>query len=457
MRNSDNRNVTQAVVAFLCKLRTGKSDKIVSAILGVEDEKMISEFIHSVLQCFKRDVLPKHFGLHSTSREYLIKNHTAAAAQKLHTLSNRLAIICDASYIRHQKSANNTYQRKSYSGQKKTSLCKPFTITTTDGYIIDVPGPFLATKNDAQILDYLLSVENGLSTILKEGDIFILDRGFRDIVSTLKEKGFVVLMPALKGKRNQLTAKESNESRLVTKLRWVIEAVHGIIGQKYKLLHHQLHNSLLPDAGLYCRIACFLQNRFGKRLNSDKGLLDEIISRMNATKNDVNTLAVEVENNNWNRKVTPFQLLSSEELLDFPEMSLDELKVFFTGSYQLSQSVSYLAEIIDENGSFPASTLKIKPEIVRFEVRSRHINSKTYKCYLHYNPNSSEMDGIKRYCCNCANGNRTIGCCSHIAAVIYYLSYGRYLSKIIRPAEVLTKLFHFEEVQPVIEEDSDED
>lgn len=67
------------------------------------------------------------------------------------------------------------------------------------------------------------------------------------------------------------------------------------------------------------------------------------------------------------------------------------------------------------------------------------------------------MDGIKRYCCNCANGNRTIGCCSHIAAVIYYLSYGRYLSKIIRPAEVLTKLFHFEEVQPVIEEDIDED
>lgn len=133
-------------------------------------------------------------------------------------------------------------------------------------------------------------------------------------------------MPALKGKRNQLTAKESNESRLVTKLRWVIEAVHGIIGQKYKLLHHQLHNSLLPDAGLYCRIACFLQNRFGKRLNSDKGLLDEIISQMNATKNDVNTLAVEVENNNLNRKVTPFQL-SSEELLNFPEMSLDELKV----------------------------------------------------------------------------------------------------------------------------------
>lgn len=186
MRNSDNHNVTQAVVAFLCKLRTGNSDKIVSAIRDVEDEKMISEFIHSVLQCFKRDVLPKHFGLHSISREYIIKNHTAAAAQKLHTLSNRLAIICDASYIRHQKSANNTYQSKSYSAQKKTSLCKPFTITTTDGYIIDVPGPFLATKNDAQILDYSLSIENGLSTILKEGDIFILDRGFRDIVSTLK-------------------------------------------------------------------------------------------------------------------------------------------------------------------------------------------------------------------------------------------------------------------------------
>lgn len=43
-------------------------------------------------------------------------------------------------------------------------------------------------------------------------------------------------MPALKGKRNQLSTKESNQSRFVTKVRWVVEAIHGIIKQKYRLL-----------------------------------------------------------------------------------------------------------------------------------------------------------------------------------------------------------------------------
>lgn len=86
------------------------------------------------------------------------------------------------------------------------------------------------------------------------------------------------------------------------------------------------------------------------------------------------------------------------------------------------------------------------PNIIKFEVRSRHINSKTYKCYIHYEPNTIGMRGIKRYCCSCANGNRTVGCCSHIAALIYYLSNARYSSRIVRPAEKLKHLFDFDEV-----------
>ncbi|KYN12693.1 hypothetical protein ALC57_15133 [Trachymyrmex cornetzi] len=48
---------------------------------------------------------------------------------------------------------------------------------------------------------------------------------------------------------------------------------------------------------------------------------------------------------------------------------------------------------------------------------------------------------VIHYACECANGRRTIGCCSHIAAIIYYLSYARYLSKIFKPAEILSDIF----------------
>lgn len=42
-----NSGVIQPVVAFFCKLRNGNFDKIVS--VGVEDETMISQCIHSIL------------------------------------------------------------------------------------------------------------------------------------------------------------------------------------------------------------------------------------------------------------------------------------------------------------------------------------------------------------------------------------------------------------------------
>lgn len=91
---------------------------------------------------------------------------------------------------------------------------------------MDLEGPFEAF--DAGILK-ILGDPNGLITILKRGDVFILDRGFRDMVSFLEELGFTILLLALKGKRKQLSTEESNESRFVTKLRWVVEAVRGII------------------------------------------------------------------------------------------------------------------------------------------------------------------------------------------------------------------------------------
>ena len=84
---------------------------------------------------------------------------------------------------------------------------------------------------------------------------------------------------------------ESNSSQLVTKLSWVVEALHGKIGQKYKLLHHQLDNKLLPSVQLFCQIVYFLNNTFGKRLGSDKGISDIIVENLLLPKYTKNTLA----------------------------------------------------------------------------------------------------------------------------------------------------------------------
>lgn len=332
MRSSHSRDVTQALVIFLFKLRTGSSNNFISSIFGIDNEIKVSDFCKSVINSFEKDILPIFFGVKSISREELIRDHTSIFLKKLFSLTNVLALVFDGTYLRHQKSKNNDYQRKSYSGHKKYPLVKPFTICTTNGFVVDVPGPFLATENDASIMKKVMEDPNGVRTIMREGDVCIVDRGFRDVVPYLESLGYRVLMPALKGKRPNLTTSESNESRYVTKLRWVVEAVHGILGKKYKLLHQQLDNKLLPKAGAYCRIACFLNNRFGKRLNSDKnedGLQDIIIERMLKCNQAENTLASEVATARWSRRSTTMTKLTSNEVTDFPEMTERDLKIFF--------------------------------------------------------------------------------------------------------------------------------
>ena len=119
----------------------------------------------------------------------------------------------------NQKSTNNKYQRKSFSAQKKVPLCKPFTISTTDGYVVDMLGPYLENHNDAEILKTIIEDANGLCKFLEKYDVFVLDRGFQDVKRDLEDKNFTVLISALKGKRKQLTAAESYQSRFVTKIR----------------------------------------------------------------------------------------------------------------------------------------------------------------------------------------------------------------------------------------------
>lgn len=457
LRNTQSRTVIQGLVIFMFKLRTGNSNKIIASVFNIDNEQSISEYSASIVKSFEKDVLPLRFGLNFVTRVDLIQNHTTEIAKRLFNIHDNLILIYDGTYARHQKSTNNEYQRKSFSGQKKVPLCKPFTICTTDGYIVDMLGPYLANENDANILKDIIENSNDLCRILERNDVFVLDRGFRDVKKDLEEKHFKVLMPALKGKRKQLSTEESNQSRFVTKIRWAVEAVHGIIKQKYRLLDHKIDNKLIPKIGIYFRIASFLQNTYGKRLESDSTTSDEILQRMQFQKNIQNTLATEAEEKGWIRRKIPFKAITSDEILDFPEMTERDLMIFFTGSYQLSQAVSYLAEMIDTDGKLTFEYVKEESTVLKFKVPSRHISRTSYRCFIRYKPNSVGISGVTHYVCDCANGRRTVGCCSHIGAIVYYLSHARYLSKIIKPAQILCDIFKKNHCPSVINEDSEED
>lgn len=130
MRNSEERSVIQALIVFLFKLRTGNSKEIIKKIFGLKYPQQVSDYFHQVIEGFEKAVLPFHFGIHAKTREDIIINETSCVAKNLLGFGkSTLALIFDGIYVRHEKSRNNMYQRKSYSVQKKHRSANPSPFT----------------------------------------------------------------------------------------------------------------------------------------------------------------------------------------------------------------------------------------------------------------------------------------------------------------------------------------
>lgn len=71
-------------------------------------------------------------------------------------------------------------------------------VVGTDGYILSVLGPYLsnAKNNDAAITRHMVTRNSeGMNDWLQDNDLCIVDRGFRDVVEFLEERGLSVKMP----------------------------------------------------------------------------------------------------------------------------------------------------------------------------------------------------------------------------------------------------------------------
>lgn len=96
-----------------------------------------------------------------------------------------------------------------------------------------------------------------------DGDILNVDRGYRDATELLDRLGIIWKMPALLQQgRNQLTTEEANDSRLVTKTRWIIEARNGHIKLIFKFFQQIIPIPHLSNLGDFYRITGAIINRY---------------------------------------------------------------------------------------------------------------------------------------------------------------------------------------------------
>jgi hypothetical protein len=262
-------------------------------------------------------------------------------------------------------------------------------------------------------------------------------------------------------KQKQLTTQQANESRFVTKCRWPVEVVNGLLKTLFRANDKVTKNISLPDVLDDYRISAALINRFHRRLLSDKDNATHIAEQMKSKVMSGNKLETIFESLKIDKKRSLYQKLDSSSICDFPKLDYDTIKNNITlGTYQLRQSLSYLAEHLNESGDYiievfddKTNVLDSNVKLLRTRIQSRHSNATKYNSYITYKPNTNNFNGIDSWLCTCKNGKRTVGCCSHIASVVYFLSYGRYRNLSL-PSQSIANIFDSE---VTIEGSEDED
>lgn len=336
---SDRCNMPGTALAiFLAKLRSGSSNDNLSVIFKMSRRKL-ERLLNMTRDCLMGEFVPRHLGFDHIDREIVVRRNLMIPDAihgnvGLPPQSKKAIVILDGTYVYIQKSSNFSFQRRSYSLHKFDNLLKPFLIVCCDGYIVDASGPYAATKSDAVILkDMLHSDEGVLNWFLRPGDVFILDRGFRDAMEDLHLFGYEAVMPHSKQKnQDQLTTEQANQSRLVTICRWVIEVVNGRFKRDFKLFRQSYFNCAMRHMFQDFKIAAALINAFHPPIE-DTALAADFLEIINERINMPNRLSDYVINNNLNRQRATFMRMSGDlpALQDFPVLTEVELCLFAIG------------------------------------------------------------------------------------------------------------------------------
>ena len=142
--------------------------------------------------------------------------------------------------------------------------------------------------------------------------------------------------------------------------------------------------------------------------------------------------------------------------LSEPMKKLSKLLIH-TGVFQLKRARSYAEErasTTDFSGpvSYDIQQCRDFPDIIRVPTRSAHVNRTTYHPTIRFDAND-----ILDWWCDCPSGSRFVGCCSHVASIIWFLAFARWQNQSNRmPSTEYVHLFQ-DAAAPLDMSDTDDD
>lgn len=458
MRPSFRNPETQklALYIYLLKLRTNHTLAQIAPHFNLS-EWTVGSWVKKMRKIVHKALVPEY--LYNVTRAELLRNTTALSRKIYEVDDARVVVTFDATYVFTVKSSNYEFQKKSYSKQFARNLVKFMLCVTTNGLIAAAYGPFEAKENDATILDKILHEQGNIFQKLRAGDVVVVDRGFRDVSLALRNRGFIVKVPkGIKKKtNNKLTRNETNESRLVTKTRFVIEVRNSHIKNIWKSLNGTKIHQSIPYLKMDFQVATALVNAFCRKIVSDvhePNIGDLMLSR----RVHQNILSSIVHN-------IPDKVFRDVQNLSLhPKYTYAELKKISFGSYQIRLAGSYCqAHVKMNNNAFVVKvcdqvklckqycgkllTRQSKPLLLSLKLQSRFSSGKTHKPYVLLDFVNGKF-AVKAYCCSCRHGCRTIGCCSHVMVLIWF-TLG------IEPAS-MTKFFRSTKLDHIFDDWADE-
>lgn len=396
LRNSPSRSTYQCLAIYFFWLKTNMSQKRIGYFFRKNkpiSQQTVSEYLNSARVALNKSFVPESMGSKQLTRETLLTHLTPTVKELFGLKEDQAVFIADGTYLYCEKSFDNFFQYQTYSSQLKCHLIKVFIICCPDGYIIDCYPSFPATSNDASIIVKILQSQPEMVQLIRPGDLILLDRGFRDAVSTLtKTYNLAVRMPLSinddddsdSTRADQLSQKDANRTRFVTKCRYIIESINGLLKQSFKALS-SVQNTLLSHIGVDYLIAASLINRFYQRRFSDGAYAEQIANSMKSiflekSSNDFKELKAFLKQR---LKPSEFQVASDENILDFPRMTLTEIITNITfGSYQVKMSKSYLPSIM--GGIIRVKNSEDSKIVACYEIKSRHMSRKQYYSFVKY-------------------------------------------------------------------------
>jgi hypothetical protein len=301
-------------------------------------------------------------------------------------------------------------------------------VVCTDGYILNADETYFADNDntDATILRAMLIAPEdpkSILSVLQKDDALLLDRGFKKAIEDAESHGIKTFMPCfLKKPDKQFSTKDANYSRQVTILRGNVERANGRLKLMFKFFDHVVPARYMKNLPRLLQVALGIINAFSPPLFTETEfhvlVADKVVERLNMC----NELMDKVLSTGLDRVRVKWELADEDCVLEFPELSIDDIREITLGPYQVRQASLYNYQHTGGGSSgYRFFVHKDVSGLIYIKLQSRHSKGNEYKVWIEFVEHGTGPESILGYYCLCKNGARTLGCCSHVAAVRYTL------------------------------------